>query len=362
MYNFIIILFFIGLPRGLVAILLYYDGRKAIVSALRILVQSRKGVSWCTQCPDTLTETVTIYTDQLVNSGLLNKIINLLTSLDISKELELLQKNRGIGPPKHHKQILDLFEDTRVNLAGILYSWSAQTGLPKETTLELINYLKNVKIEETNSLDDVTLNLMMALLYALDLSVLHNREDGEELVESLPIVSESGFIADILENLLNSKWECEGLRALALYSFGLALSALRLSPNSLHPPGLLDQDDQLISTSIEMKVFDFMHNILLENKSIYKQEFFYRRMHNLLTDFIELKYSKIMELRAKADETSRTIDMYTQEGLEPPQHLSYDFEMFLLSIAKLYKDNSLGLDLCVEYWGPLDNTMNYSAR
>lgn len=255
-----------------------------------------------------------------------------------------------------------MFEDTRVNLAGILYSWSAQTGLPKETTLELINYLKNVKIEETSSLDDVTLNLMMALLYALDLSVLHNREDGEELVESLPIVSESGFIADILENLLNTKWECEGLRALALYSFGLALSALRLSPNSLHPPGLLDQDDQLISTSIEMKVFDFMHNILLENKSIYKQEFFYRRMHNLLTDFIELKYSKIMELRAKADETSRTIDMYTQEGLEPPQHLSYDFEMFLLSIAKLYKDNSLGLDLCVEYWGPLDNTMNYSAR
>ena len=35
-----------GLPRGLVAVLLYYDGRKAIVSALRDLFQVTNGVSW----------------------------------------------------------------------------------------------------------------------------------------------------------------------------------------------------------------------------------------------------------------------------------------------------------------------------
>lgn len=299
----------------------------------------------------------------MIDSGLLSKIIKMLSTMDIGKEMDLLQANRGIGPPKHRKQVTELFLDIKVTLASILYNWSAQTGLPKEITLELINYLKNVKIDESaGCLDDITLNLIMALLYALDLSVLRNREDGEELVTVLPIVSEDGFVVEVLESLLNTKWECEGLRALALYSFGLALSALRSSPNSLHPPGFFDQDDLLISTSIEMKVFDFLSNTFLETKSIYKQEFFCRRLHNLLTDFIELKYSKVMELRAKADETSRTIDMYTQEGLDPPQHLSYDFEMFLLSVAKLYKDNSLGLDLCIEYWGPVENTGSYSAR
>lgn len=32
-----------GLPRGLIAVLLYYDGRKALLSTLRMLVHARKG-------------------------------------------------------------------------------------------------------------------------------------------------------------------------------------------------------------------------------------------------------------------------------------------------------------------------------
>lgn len=35
-----------GLPRGLVAVLLYYDGRRALVQALKELVMARDGVCW----------------------------------------------------------------------------------------------------------------------------------------------------------------------------------------------------------------------------------------------------------------------------------------------------------------------------
>jgi len=40
-----------GLPRGLVAVLLYYDGRKAISCALRDMFQTVSGVSWSTELP-----------------------------------------------------------------------------------------------------------------------------------------------------------------------------------------------------------------------------------------------------------------------------------------------------------------------
>lgn len=40
-----------GLPRGLVAVLLYYDGRKAISCALRDMFQAVSGVSWSTELP-----------------------------------------------------------------------------------------------------------------------------------------------------------------------------------------------------------------------------------------------------------------------------------------------------------------------
>lgn len=40
-----------GLSRGLVAVLLYYDGRKAIACTLRDMFQVVSGVSWSTELP-----------------------------------------------------------------------------------------------------------------------------------------------------------------------------------------------------------------------------------------------------------------------------------------------------------------------
>lgn len=34
----------------------------------------------------------------------------------------------------------------------------------------------------------------MSLLYALDLSVIHRREDGEEVVKKLPIINDEEFV------------------------------------------------------------------------------------------------------------------------------------------------------------------------
>lgn len=127
-----------GLPRGLVAVLLYYDGRKALISALKDLMQARKGVSWCTDASNETTHLVTSFTDSLVAEGILRKIIESLDNLEITKELDLLTKNRALGPPKHHRMVLDLFEEIRQNLATALFNYSAQSGLPKDATISLI--------------------------------------------------------------------------------------------------------------------------------------------------------------------------------------------------------------------------------
>lgn len=89
---------------------MYYDGRKALAYALRDLFQARSGISWCTEtleevsikisiynwCVITkitsfqITDYVTSYTNDLVeNSNLLNRLIELLEQLDISKEVSL---------------------------------------------------------------------------------------------------------------------------------------------------------------------------------------------------------------------------------------------------------------------------------
>lgn len=76
-----------GLSRGLVAVLLYYDGRKTLVSILKMLFQTRQGVSWCTEVPSEVVKCITNYTDNLVSDGILSKIVDCLENLDISKEV-----------------------------------------------------------------------------------------------------------------------------------------------------------------------------------------------------------------------------------------------------------------------------------
>ena len=65
-----------GLTRGLVAVLLYYDGRKALVHALRTLIQGRSGVSWTLGASDDITDLISKYTQSLIEDGLVDKILS----------------------------------------------------------------------------------------------------------------------------------------------------------------------------------------------------------------------------------------------------------------------------------------------
>lgn len=60
---------FPGLTRGLVAVVLYHDGRRCLVSALRTLIQSREGITWTLGLYEDLTQLATKFTDELLEQG-----------------------------------------------------------------------------------------------------------------------------------------------------------------------------------------------------------------------------------------------------------------------------------------------------
>lgn len=349
-----------GLTRGLVAVLLYYDGRKALVSSLKLLMQARQGVLWRIDIADGVAKYITDYTNDLLNNGVFNRVLELLKSMDTSKEIELLQKNRALGNPKHHRQVLDLFEEIRQELADIVYMWAAQTGLPRGPAINLISYLRTLKPEEDafGGIDNISLTLEMALLYALDLSILHIREDGEEMVNSLPLISENGLMKLLIEELspAKGKWECEGLQALATLALGECLATVRLLPHNQNFQLAVEHEDDT-DCAVNMNVFDFIYRVFLKNNLIYKRRFFYHRMHTILTDFIVLMQTKVKDLRIRADETSRTLQAYAQEGLEAPANLPRHFEQFLYCIATLYNKDLLQMNLMLQYWCPSEITL-----
>nr|XP_022904790.1 nuclear pore complex protein Nup205 [Onthophagus taurus] len=355
-----------GLPRGLVAVLLYYDGRKAILSVLRMLVQARKGVLWCIKIPGDVEQFITTYTDQLMEGGLFNRIFELLRTLDLSKEIEKLQQNVALGGPKHQRQVIDLFNNIRLILGDIVFLWASQSGLSKQPTLGLINYLREQKFEEesTGKIDNVNLYMISGFLAALNLSVLHEREDGEEAIQNLPILAEGDFVEAILNELSQNKpWQCSGLQATAKFGFAVCLSSLRLIPQSRRMQNLIEQEDIFCDAAIEGKVFRYITNVIFTNDLIYTEDVLYKRYHNLISDFIVYMYTKVKELRIKADEIARTMQVYANEGLEPPVNLPRHFEDFLFFVAKFYEKDPLKLKAMLEYWCPLDQiNLNGSHR
>ena len=70
---------FPGLTRGLVAVLLYYDGRRSLVTALRTLILALEGPTWTLSLSPDLTHLTNTYVKNVVNENLTNKILGMIT-------------------------------------------------------------------------------------------------------------------------------------------------------------------------------------------------------------------------------------------------------------------------------------------
>lgn len=94
---------FPGLPRGLCAVLVYYDNRRFIAQTLKTLVQTRPGRFWDSTLDDQFASTVQQFLRQLWNDGLLAKVLEFLKSWSLDEEMRKLREKRGLGAGRHQK-------------------------------------------------------------------------------------------------------------------------------------------------------------------------------------------------------------------------------------------------------------------
>ncbi|CAG4927678.1 unnamed protein product [Colias eurytheme] len=353
-----------GLARGLLAIILYYEGRRALVQALRELVMARDGVSWSVNAREEIITYVTRYVEQLISDGLLGNVLDALRN-PLDNEIDLLRRNRALPPRRYQVKLLSCMQTTRKLLAGTIFAASAQRGLERDILLRLLSEESTSPSRgATGALDEISLALQMALLYALDLSVLHRREDGEELAKKLPLIQDPDLISVLLDELSpisHPESKPSGLRALCQLALGLALSALKRAPVSLLKKGnesrceALDQDEVLVDAAIDGEVFEYLDEMILSSDLVASEEYYQRRIHSLITDFIVLMHSKLMEMRVKADEAARAAQMYAAEGLVPPAapHRTR-LDALLRCVERLYARDPLRLR--DDYWRACDAT------
>ena len=242
----------------------------------------------------------------------------------------------------------DFFIEIRQSLSDVVFCWAAQNGLSKDSTLLLANYLS--KATQT---DSVNVTLLMAFYYAVDISAVVRTEESEEVVRMLPITSDNSFVPAIQKCLMESTpWENIGLQAAVQLAWAVTLATFRSLSSGICAPiqSQVDEDETILDTALDGKALHFLSNLLQTNCNIYKEEFYLRRLHSLVTDLIVQMPLKIKDLRNKADEVARNIFIYQQEGLEPPSNLPLHFQSLLNFIAFLYGEDPLELELCLEFW------------
>jgi len=346
-----------GLTRGLVAVILYYDGRKAVVQALRTLMAGRPGLTWSSDAPQEITDLVTEATNSLMAGGLTDTILTLLGSLDWTLDLAGLQKNAALGDPQHVHTVQLLHQDIRQNLADSIYCYSAQSGLSTKAVLRLLDHLsRTTPSTATGQLDDVTAALLMGCMASFDVSC-SGREDGEEM----PLVADRDFIAAVsreLEGRGGRKWENPALLAVLQFAWSMSLAGLRTGTVGVpHAASHLEEDEMFMDLALEGKVFHHLPSLVLSSPSFQKEEFYQRRLHTVVTDFLTLMPLKIKELRNRADDSARNALMHEQEGIQYTVPLSgQHFAQILATVSHLYQGDKLDLILADLYWCPTESS------
>ncbi|KAM9377048.1 nuclear pore complex protein Nup205 isoform 2-T2 [Pholidichthys leucotaenia] len=355
---------FPGLTRGLVAVLLYWDGRLSVASSLRALIQSRHGKTFTLDLSGELVALTTRFTDELMSQGLTKRILALMSEISVTREFERLQKERGLGNEKHRKEVSDLIQECRQALADSLFAWTCQSPLTKDDTLALIGHLETVTAQADGSLDSVNLALVMALLYCLDVSFIEQgTEDREDLLQALPLLTERQYVSAVHSRLMDGQpWKLPGLQAVCRLAWALSLRVLSQLPQGSALVEFTEADEALADQALLGDVFLFMKEGIMGCESFAQEEFYIRRVHSLITDFLALMPMKVKQLRNRADEDARLVHMSLQMDSELPSSLRKDLDHLMILIGEFYSRDPFGLELCLEFWCPTESLQHTSLH
>ena len=219
---------FPSLTRGLVAVLLYYDSKRCLVTSLRSLIQARDGLSWTLGLTSNVSDMISKFTDELLHDGLVEEILKQVSAIDTDKELENLSKGQAIKDTRHRQQIIDLIEDTKHAMMDCLFYWSCQTPFDKDNIMKLLKELKKVSAtsEGHKPMDYTSLAIFFTLVQSFSVTgSLHDHASLDNMLEEyvLPVFSDNTLIPTLHKLICKDDWSNPSLGAAVQFAWGMFL-------------------------------------------------------------------------------------------------------------------------------------------
>ena len=198
-----------GLTRGLVAVLFYWDGRRALVNSLKTILFQH--------CASSHFGSIL---DLLQREQLLTKLISSYTELSVEGELAKLAAQRGLGDARHRRDLREQISDCKTGLAECVFL------LSHLDSFDPIPVLESLKKTEKDASGGLTASDAIFVFSVINYLSIELKEDYDSLSE-IPLLEKSSRVADLHEALMSDSFKSTEIAGLLRLTWAITLRALR---------------------------------------------------------------------------------------------------------------------------------------
>ncbi|KHN82761.1 Nuclear pore complex protein [Toxocara canis] len=312
-------------PRGLCAIVCYYDTHRFLSAAMKVLVQ----LNFCDGVM--LTSAMSTFLKQFCANPAFAKRLIEVTQMNIASEMQMLHRPNvnGLGGPKHQQLLCTLLEETITNCRDALYmlcsSWNEECAPP--FLLDLLAPLRELK--PNSAFTNAHLFAWTAVLILMSPQNMSSMRNATALVDSL-------------QKELKGAWS--DVCVLASLQLAYAVSCAWVNANRSVSEGeslaLPDEDEVsgLLKKALNAMVLPFLRRCVIKAPGFREDTSAFHALDTLIKLFIVHFSDKLVLLRRECEEELSSIEVVLKHGLVPNPALH--FEKLLNLIADLYDCDS----------------------
>ncbi|KFD68478.1 hypothetical protein M514_10174 [Trichuris suis] len=344
---------FLGISRGVCAVLLFFQRRWYCSEALRLLFLNCPGRRWECALPSLLFTVLKDFVDRLWRHDLLKNILDFVQNFLINDVVTQLESPsvRGIGTARYRKKLLELMSGTLTNLADCVFYYCCQSLGLYGTKMQIFDCLRQCRFEDdADSLrNKALLPLVLAGLELMDVSSLEDAGPATDFELLAFSMNTPESVRDLKDWICTKNWLDEDIRSVFLIAAPSTFSLLRQVPwlTKTLEDSVYDED-VFFDEAFSLKPFQFMRRKMLP-AGLFRDEFFVRRFHSIIVEMITLFPLKIKELRMQFDEAVSDSD-YNAIMSSADTDTRCHFRELLHTIRDFYSGNPLNLDLAKTFF------------
>uniref|UniRef100_A0AC34GXQ6 Uncharacterized protein n=1 Tax=Panagrolaimus sp. ES5 TaxID=591445 RepID=A0AC34GXQ6_9BILA len=238
------------LPRGLCAVLCYYQAHRHFILVLKMLLRLK------TVADDMMPTILIEFVDSLLkDKELFKRILSILQNFNVKSEFEKLQqpKFNGLGTVEHQRALSECIEDIGKSCYEILciFCHNSPVELHAEILESLFTAMQAVPLEQDSlRLSVANLAIWTSILVFINPTKIKHSQNVQQIFE-------------IFHKNLYQKWKNPTACASIAFCFGIAVKCARNYPGGFRNQ-MVVEESKLLDTALDNCALQFIRTCILD--------------------------------------------------------------------------------------------------